>query len=83
LSLTGRADGEGGMPRVSRGVRLPLLLRPPGMGGRSSGTVDDIVVSWCAADVRDRCCLLLQYRHKQELDVLCSNEDPIWFVKEK
>ena len=44
LSLTGRAEGEGGIPRVSRGVRVPLLLRPPGMGGRSSGTGDDIVV---------------------------------------
>ena len=44
LSLTGRAEGEGGIPRVSRGVLLPLLLRPPGMGGRSIGTDDDDIV---------------------------------------
>ncbi len=40
---TGRAFGEGGIPSVRRGVRLPLWLRPPGTGGRRSGTGDDIV----------------------------------------
>lgn len=43
LSLTGRAEGEGGIPKVSLGVRVPLLLRPPGIGGRRSGTGDDMV----------------------------------------
>lgn len=45
LSLTGRVEGEGGIPRVSRGVLLPLLLRPPGIGGRNSGTDDDDIVA--------------------------------------
>jgi hypothetical protein len=75
LSLTGRAEGEGGIPRVSRGVRVPLLLRPPGTGGRSSGTGDDIVLDccrrgyecWCSR----LCCRLVQCRRKQGLDVLC------------
>lgn len=50
LSLTGRAEGDGGMPKVSLGVRVPLLLRPPGTGGRRSGTGDDIVVLMCGCD---------------------------------
>jgi hypothetical protein len=54
LSLTGRAEGDGGMPKVSLGVRVPLLLRPPGTGGRRSGTGDDIVVLMCGYD-RSRC----------------------------
>lgn len=41
--LTGLAFGEGGMPRVRRGVRLPLWLRPPGTGGRRSGTGEVMV----------------------------------------
>lgn len=39
---TGRAWGEGGMERPSRGVRLPLCERAPGMGGRSSGAGEDM-----------------------------------------
>jgi hypothetical protein len=31
------------MARPSRGVRVPLLCRPPGIGGRSKGAGDDIL----------------------------------------
>ena len=36
IVFTGRAFGDGGMARPSRGVRAPVL-REPGIGGRSSG----------------------------------------------
>lgn len=31
------------MPSLSRGVRVPLLLRSPGTGGRRRGAGDDMV----------------------------------------
>jgi hypothetical protein len=31
------------MARPRRGVRVPLLCRPPGIGGRSKGAGDDIL----------------------------------------
>jgi hypothetical protein len=31
------------MARPSRGVRVPLLCRPPGIGGRSNGAGDDML----------------------------------------
>ena len=40
--------GEGGIPNVRRGVRLPLWLLPPGTGGRRSGTGDDMVAKGSA-----------------------------------
>lgn len=42
--LTGFMFGDGGIPRVRRGVRGPLLLRPPGTGGLSRGAGDDILL---------------------------------------
>lgn len=45
VGLTGFMPGEGGMPRVSRGAREPLLLRAPGTGGLSRGAGDDILAS--------------------------------------
>jgi hypothetical protein len=42
--VTGFWFGEGGIPSVRRGVRLPLWLRPPGTGGRRSGTGDDMML---------------------------------------
>ena len=48
--FTGRAEGEGGMPSVSRGALVPLaLLPPPGTGGRSNGTGEDMLAIrlWC------------------------------------
>jgi hypothetical protein len=42
--FTGLMFGDGGIARPSRGVRAPLLLRPPGTGGRSSGAGDDMEV---------------------------------------
>lgn len=41
--LTGRALGEGGIARPRRGVLVPLLLRLPGIGGRSRGAGDDML----------------------------------------
>lgn len=41
--LTGFMLGEGGIPRVRRGVRAPLPLRPPGTGGRRRGAGDDML----------------------------------------
>ena len=42
--FTGRAEGEGGMPSVNRGALVPLaLLPPPGTGGRSNGTGEDML----------------------------------------
>jgi hypothetical protein len=41
--VTGRTLGLGGMARPRFGLRLALLLRDPGMGGRSSGAGLDIV----------------------------------------
>ena len=40
---TGFTLGEAGMAKPRRGVRVPLLLRPPGIGGRSSGAGEDMV----------------------------------------
>lgn len=42
--LTGFILGEGGIPRVRRGVRGPLPLRPPGTGGLRRGAGDDMLV---------------------------------------
>jgi hypothetical protein len=42
---TGRTLGLGGMARPRLGLRLALLLRDPGMGGRSSGAGLDIAES--------------------------------------
>ena len=39
---TGLALGEGGMDRPRRGVRVPLWVRAPGMGGRRTGAGEDI-----------------------------------------
>lgn len=39
----GLTFGDGGMARPSRGVRVPLLCRPPGIGGRSKGAGDDML----------------------------------------
>ena len=48
VSVTREVKGlpfaEAGMARPKRGVRLPLLLRLPGIGGRSRGAGDDIMV---------------------------------------
>lgn len=68
LSVTGRAEGEGGMPRVSRGVRLPLLLRPPGIGGRRSGTGDDMVAAEYGCGRSTCICRLSQLGCEQTLD---------------
>ena len=41
----------GGIASPSRGVRFPLLLRLPGIGGRSRGAGEDIVyVGWPPRD---------------------------------
>jgi hypothetical protein len=40
---TGRTLGLGGIARPRFGLRLALLLRDPGMGGRSSGAGLDMV----------------------------------------
>lgn len=39
--MTGLALGDGGIPKDSFGVREPLLLRDPGIGGRSNGAGDE------------------------------------------
>lgn len=41
---TGLEFGDGWISRVRRGVREPLLLRPPGTGGFRRGAGDDMVV---------------------------------------
>lgn len=41
--VTGLTDGEGGIARPRRGVRVPLLVLLPGMGGRRSGAGEDIL----------------------------------------
>lgn len=52
---TGRALGDGGIPRLRAGLRGPAL--PPGTGGRNKGAGLDILstVVWCSGDrVRSR-----------------------------
>jgi hypothetical protein len=41
---TGRAFGDGGIARPSLGVRVPLALREPGMGGLRRGAGADMVL---------------------------------------
>jgi hypothetical protein len=43
VESTGFMLGEGGIPKVSFGVREPLLLREPGTGGLRSGAGDDMM----------------------------------------
>lgn len=51
---TGLTLGEGGIPRVSLGVRVPLELLPPGWGARNKGTGDDMLIGVCGGVDRSR-----------------------------
>lgn len=42
--MTGLWLGDAGIARPSFGIRVPLLFRPPGIGGRSKGAGDAIVL---------------------------------------
>lgn len=58
---TGLTLGEGGMPRVSLGVRVPLLLRAPGTGGRRRGAGADMLLS------DGGLILAVMLRHRREM----------------
>ena len=46
MEFTGRAFGDGGMARPSRGGR-PVVFREPGIGGRRSGAGLDMYGASC------------------------------------